>query len=108
MYMTFSAPSPCAKMVSFPSNLLTVLRRPAESRNNCTSNAGIMECAFLGERETLTETRRGAVDTMRQNNMQADPAGCSILHTLGRPPKRSQAATELQQVLRIPGVTGDS
>src|SRR5258707_13722920 len=46
--MTLFAGSPCAKTFSFPRNLPTFLPKPAESRNNCTSKAGLDSFAFLG------------------------------------------------------------
>jgi hypothetical protein len=64
MYMTLCAGLPCAKTVSFPRNLATLLPRPPESRNNFTSNAGIPEFAFRGERGTLAGTRRTVDGTM--------------------------------------------
>src|SRR5580693_4580768 len=70
MYITFFAGSPCAKTVSFPRNLATLLPRPAESRNNCTSKAGLLEFAFLAEGVTGTGTRRAAVDTIAYNSMK--------------------------------------
>src|SRR5712671_7221821 len=84
MYMTLFAGSPCPKTVSFPRNSATFLRRPAESRNDCTSNAGILNFLFCGERETLTDARLAAEDTMRQNSMQFDSAHCSILNSACR------------------------
>src|ERR1700674_2333581 len=85
MYMTFFAGSPCEKTVSFPRNLSTVLRRPAESRNNCASKAVLPEFNFWGERGTLTDTRRAAEETMGQTSMKADSADCAILHNPYRP-----------------------
>src|SRR6267378_2946018 len=46
--MTLFAGSSCAKTFSFPRNLPTFLPKPAESRNNCTSKAGLDSFAFLG------------------------------------------------------------
>src|ERR1700674_4924266 len=85
MYMTFFAGSPCEKTVSFPRNFSTVLRRPAESRNNCASKAVLLEFNFWGERGTLTDTRRAAEETIGQGSMEADPADCSVLHRPCRP-----------------------
>src|ERR1700682_360198 len=81
MYMTVFAGAPCAKTVSFFRNLSTFLPRPAESRNNFTSKAGPFECAFLGERGTLRDTRLGADDTMAQNSMEPNAADCTILNS---------------------------
>src|SRR5712664_3021582 len=83
MYMTFFAGSPCAKMVSSPRNLSTVLPRPAESRNNFTSKARLLKFALGGERRTLTRTRRGLADIIRQNIMKPDCADCSIVNSRG-------------------------
>src|SRR5712664_2260257 len=101
MYMTFFAGSPCAKMVSSPRNLSTVLPRPAESRNNFTSKARLLKFALGGERRALTETRRGAEDSMSQNSMEPDFADCSILHSPCRTTQRPWPEAELQPVLRI-------
>src|SRR6266850_404934 len=81
MYMTVFAGSPCPKTVSFPRNFSTFLRRPAESRNNFTSNTRLLEFAFLGERWTGTVARRAAEDTMRQNSMKFDSVHCAILNS---------------------------
>src|SRR5580704_303534 len=81
MYMTFVAGSPCAKTVSFGSNLAIFVPSPAEPRNNFASNAGIRGSAFLGERRTAGDTRRTAESAIRQNSTGANSAGCSILHT---------------------------
>src|SRR4030095_13118837 len=90
MYMTFFAGSPCAKTVSFPRNLPTLLPRPVESRNNFTSNAGPLKLAFLRERRGLTGLRRTTEDTIVQNSM--DYGAFSILYSLQglcrRPPPR--------------------
>src|SRR5216684_154169 len=83
MYMTFLAGSPCAKMVSFPRNLSTFLPRPAESRNDCTLKAGVLAFALGGERRTLTRTRRGLADIIRQNSMKPDCADYSIVNRRG-------------------------
>src|SRR5882672_5012648 len=84
MYMTSVAGSPCAKTVSFPPNLETFLPRPVESRKNFTSNTGVLECAFLEERETGAETRRVAEDAMRHNTTQLKFADCPILYSMCR------------------------
>src|SRR6267143_784368 len=81
MYMTVLAGAPCAKTVSFFRNLPTFLPRPAESRNNFTSKAGLLEIALLGERGTLRDIRLGADDAMGQNSMEPDPADCTILNS---------------------------
>src|ERR1700752_2017283 len=81
MYITFFAGSPWAKTVFFPRNCSTFLPRPAESRNNFTLKAGLLVFAFLGERRTLADTRRGADDSMVKNSMEPDPTDCSILHS---------------------------
>src|ERR1700726_5287482 len=83
MYMTFFAASPCAKTVSFFRNLSTFLPRPAESRNNCTSKAELLEFSFLEERPALTDARRTAEDTINQASMY--PANCTILNSSCRP-----------------------
>src|ERR1700675_2083350 len=88
MYITFFAGSPWAKMVFFPRNCSTFLPRPAESRNNFTLKAGLLVFAFWGGRRTLADTRRGEDDSMVKNNMQPDPADCSILHSPCRPALR--------------------
>ena len=44
----------------FSSKLAYLLPRPAESRNNFTSKAGLLEFAFWGERWALTDTRLAA------------------------------------------------
>src|SRR5579863_1748004 len=85
MYITFFAGSPWAKTVFFPRNCSTFLPRPAESRNNFTLKAGLLVFAFLGERRTLADTRRGADDSMAKNSMEPEPADCSILHSPSRP-----------------------
>src|ERR1700719_2329826 len=69
MYMTLCAGSPCAKTVSFPRNFPTFLPRPTESRNNFTSNKGLLKLAFLRERRRLTGLRRITVDMLNQNSM---------------------------------------
>src|SRR6266478_7863822 len=84
MYMTFLAGSPCPKTVSFPRNFSTFLLRPAESRNNCASNARLLEFAFLGKRRTGTDARRAAEDTMRQNTIKFDSAHCTIVNSTRR------------------------
>src|SRR6266404_7505996 len=84
MYMTSVAGSPCAKTVSFPPNLETLLPRPAESRKNFTSNTGVLEFAFLEERETGTEARRVAEDAIRQITTQLKFVDCSILYSTCR------------------------
>src|SRR3984885_954276 len=56
--MTFVAGAPCAKTISFARNVLTFLPRPAESRNNFTSNAEILKIVSLGERRVFTDLRR--------------------------------------------------
>src|SRR6267143_4591894 len=85
MYMTFFAGSPCAKTVSFFRNLPTLLPKPVESRNDCASKAGLLDFAFLGERRTLTDTRRGLQDSIRQNSMERESAECTILNTTSQP-----------------------
>src|ERR1700676_2571968 len=82
--MTFLAGSPCAKTVCFAANSATFLPRPAESRKNFRSNAGTLESAFLGERGTLTDTRRTAEDNIRQNSMKSHRADCPILNSTSR------------------------
>src|SRR6266850_5444625 len=106
MYMTLFAGSPCPKTVCLPRNSDTFLRRPAESRNDCTSNAGILEFPFLGEREALTDTRRAAEDTMRHNSMDLDSVDCSILNSTCRFAQRPWPAVKPQQVLGIQWSTG--
>src|SRR6202158_3079227 len=81
MYITVFAGAPCAKTVSFFRNLSTFLPRPAESRNNFTSKAGLLEFALVGERGTLGDTCLGADGTMRQNSMEPDAADCTILNS---------------------------
>src|SRR6266849_7022814 len=76
MYMTFVAGSPCAKTVSFARNLFTFLPRPAESRNSCTSNAGLLRFAWGEERRAFSSTRLAAEDTMVQNSMKH--ANCPV------------------------------
>lgn len=80
MYMTFLAGSPCEKTVSFALNLATVLPRPAESRNDFTSNAGL-DLAFLGEQRTLMDTPRAGDGNMQDNSIEPDLEDCSILHS---------------------------
>src|SRR6266850_379774 len=100
MYMTLFAGSPCPKTVSLPRNSATFLRRPAESRNNCTLNAGILEFPFfLGERETFTDVRAAAEETMQQSNMERDSARCSILNSTNRLTQPSWPVVPRQQVL---------
>src|SRR6266436_1855399 len=101
MYMTFLAGSPCPKTVSFPRNFSTFLLRPAESRNNCASNARLLEFAFLGERRTGTDARRTAEDTMRQNSMEFDSANCLLLNSTCRFAQSPWPAVERQQVFKI-------
>src|SRR6266403_1109465 len=105
--MTLFAGSPCAKTFSFPRNLPTFLPKPAESRNNFTSKTGLRKFAFLGERGASTGTRRTASDTMHQNSMDTNPAGCAILKSTCRFAQGSKFGAELQLVLRIQGFTGD-
>src|SRR6266849_4020023 len=101
MYMTLFAGSPCPKMISLPRNSATLLRRPAESRNDCTSNARILNFPFLGERETLTETRRAAEDIARQSSMELDSVYCSILNSTCQSAERPRPEVERQ---RVPGI----
>src|SRR5579863_4845868 len=69
MQRTFFAGSPWVKSVCFASNWLTFLPRPADSRNNLTSNTGPLELAFLGERRALPDTRRTAVDIIHHGSI---------------------------------------
>ena len=62
--MTPVAGSPCAKTVSFARKLVTVLPRPAESRNDFASKPRPFAGAFLGERRTFTGARRVVDDTI--------------------------------------------
>src|SRR6266436_1759276 len=101
MYMTLFAGSPCPKTISLPRNSATFLRRLAESRNDCTLNARILDFPFLGERETLTDTRRAAEDTVRQSSMDTDSVYCSILNSTCRCVQRPRPEVECQQV---PGI----
>src|ERR1700683_1262919 len=82
MYITLLAASPCAKTVSFLSNLPTFLPRPVESRNDFTSNAELLEFVFRGERGVLAATRVLAEDCMPQNSIRTSAANCAILHSL--------------------------
>src|SRR5882724_11726366 len=107
MYMTVFAGSPCPKTVSFPRNSATFLRRPAESRNIFTSNAGIFVFAFFRERRTGTDERRAAEDTMRQNSMESDSVHCTILNSTCYFAQLSQSATEQQQVFMIQWIADD-
>src|SRR5689334_2872081 len=58
MYMTLFAGSPCAKTVSFPLNLVSFLPRPVESRNCCTSKAGLLKFSLGAGRRTAAGIRR--------------------------------------------------
>src|SRR6266850_6926367 len=107
MYMTLFAGSPCPKTVSFPRNFSTFLRRPAESRNNCTSNTRFLEFAFLRVRRTGMDERRAAEDTIRQNSMKLDSVHCTILNSTCRSAQRSQSYAEHQQVLMIQKMADD-
>src|SRR6202023_2361502 len=106
MYMTVVAGSPCAKTVSFPWNLCTFLPRPAESRNSCTSNAGLLLFAFWGERRTLRDTRRAFKDAMLNNSIEPDFVDCPKEDSLCQSAWRPQPVAEQQQVLRIQGIYG--
>src|SRR5467141_3742277 len=101
MYITSFAGSPCPKTISFPRNFSTFLRRPAESRNNCTSNTRLREFAFLGERRTGTDPRRAAEDTMRQNTMKFNSVHCTVLNRTCRFAQSPWPAVERQQVFSI-------
>ena len=64
--MTLIEGSPCAKMVSFPQNLVIFLPGPAESRNDCTSKVGLLEFAFfLGEERSLIYACRVEEDRIK-------------------------------------------
>src|SRR6266850_1138277 len=108
MYMTLFAGSPCPKTVSFPRNFSTFLRRPAESRNNCTSNARLLEFAFLGERRTGTGARRAAEDTMRQNTTKFNSVRCTIVNSTRRFAQFSLAWSYAPQVFRIQWIPGNT
>src|ERR1700731_3811314 len=101
--MTLFAGSPCAKTFSFPRNLPTFLPKPAESRNNCTSKAGIDNFAFLEEQGAFMDTRRTARDTMRENSTGNDPADCTILNSTCRFAQGPYSDAELQLTLKIQG-----
>src|SRR6267378_7590832 len=108
MYMTSVAGSPCAKTVSFPPNLETFLPRPVESRKNFTSNTGVLECAFLEEREAGAETRRVAEDAMRHNTTQLKFADCPILYSMCRFAQFRSFPSSANKPLIIHGITVDS
>src|SRR5258706_14301655 len=108
MYMTSVAGSPCAKTVSFPPNLETLLPRPAESRKNFTSNTGVLEFAFLEERETGTETRRVAEDAMRHNTTQLKFVDCPLLNTTCKFAQLPPFSPARQQALIIHEITAES
>src|SRR6266403_929982 len=108
MYMTSVAGSPCAKTVSFPPNLETFLPRPVESRKNFTSNTGVLEFAFLEERETGAETRRVAEGAMRHNTTQLKFVDCSILYSMCRFAQLRTFSPGAKKVLVIHGLTADS
>jgi|HubBroStandDraft_4_1064222.scaffolds.fasta_scaffold22817_2 hypothetical protein len=62
-------------------NFAIFLPIPAESRNRCTSNAESLKIAFGGVLAAWADTRRTALDNIRDTSTGTLSVDCSIVHT---------------------------
>src|SRR5690242_20475263 len=96
MYMTLFAGSPCAKMVSFPRNLDTILPRPADSRNSCTSKTGRLESTVGGGRRSLAGMRRVGKD-LAEFDFGSPGEAPDVVLIIYSPIAVNQAGTRIQR-----------
>src|ERR1700736_3223187 len=101
MYMTFFEVSPCERMICFLRKSLTFLFRPAESRNECTSNFRFREATFLEAGETPASVRRGDEDIIANNTLRHRPVQCRIE---GRSSPDTVSGSRRSETAKLPSI----